>query len=94
MINSEAGKEIPILNTVCAPARALYAPSLGRGQIMEFILFYGNSKAYRVHRIESFDFKNAKFLAEEFLLTKKKSENNGEALDCYLCADIGEWIRV
>ncbi len=61
---------------------------------MEFILFYGRAGTYNVHRIESHDFKNAKFLANEFLLTRKKLENNGEALDGYLCVDMGEWIRV
>jgi len=94
LINSEAGKEIPVLNSVCAPARALYAPDLERGQIMEFILFYGRAGTYKVHRIESFDFKNAKFLASEFLLTKKKLENGCGELDGYLCAEVGEWIRV
>ncbi len=75
-------------------ARALYAPNLERSQIMEYILFYGRAGTYQVHRIHAFDLKNAKFLAWEFLLTRKKLENSGESLDGYLCADIGEWIRV
>ncbi len=61
---------------------------------MEYILFYGREGTYRVHRIESLDFKGAKVLANEFLLTGKKLENNGDSMDGYLCTDIGEWIRV
>ena len=61
---------------------------------MQYILFYGREGTYKVHRIESFDFKGAKFLANEFLLTKKTSDNNGEVMEGYLCIDIGEWMRV
>ena len=58
---------------------------------MEFILFYGKARTYEVNRIEAADFKSAKSLAMEFLHAKKKSER---AIDAYLCADIGEWVRV
>ena len=60
---------------------------------MQYILFYGREGTYKVHRIESFDFTGAKFLASEFLLTKKTPENNGEAIEGYLCTDIGEWMK-
>lgn len=61
---------------------------------MQYVLFYGREGTYKVHKIESLDFKEAKFLANEFLLTRKRSENDGEIIDGYLCIDIGEWMRV
>ena len=77
-----------------AVARALCAPVFGAWTIMEYILFYGRAGTYKVHRIESFDFKGAKFLANEFLLTTKRSENKGDPIDGYLSTDLGEWMRV
>ncbi|MCL5069107.1 MAG: hypothetical protein M1368_12270 [Thaumarchaeota archaeon] len=77
-----------------AVAQALCAPVFRAWNTMEYILFYGRAGNYKVHRIESFDFKGAKFLANEFLLTRKRSENNGEPIDGYLCTDLGEWMRV
>ncbi|MDG6906725.1 MAG: hypothetical protein JRN20_13170 [Nitrososphaerota archaeon] len=55
---------------------------------MEYILFYGKARTSEVNRIEAADFKS---LTMEFLHAKKKSDT---PLDAYLCADIGEWIRV
>lgn len=77
-----------------AVAQALCAPMFRAWSIMEYILFYGREGTYKVHRIESFDFKGAKFLANEFLLTRKKLENEGDPIDGYLCTDLGEWMRV
>ena len=61
---------------------------------MEYILFYGKARTYEVNRIEAGDFKSAKSLAMEFLYTRKKSDTSDTALDTYLCADMGEWIRI